>query len=136
MLPFPPRRVPPLGPGKRSARQRILAQWRGIDLAPLEKAKASTARPASACLPKVLSDLRIDKRQSEAELLKVWNHLLEPDVVAHAQPVGYRKGTLFVNVDSNMWLSEIVRHRRKEILERLRHSFGPDFVVKISFRVG
>jgi predicted nucleic acid-binding Zn ribbon protein len=57
-------------------------------------------------------------------------------VVAHAQPVGYRKGTLFVNVDSSVWLSEIVRHRRKEILERLRHSFGPDFVVKISFRVG
>jgi|SRR5678816_448714 len=136
MLPFPPRRMPALGPGKRSARQRILAQWHGVDLAPLQRAKESTARPASTFLPKVLSDLRIDKRQSEAELLKVWNHLIEPDVVAHAQPVGYRKGTLFVNVDSNVWLSEIVRHRRKEILERLRHSFGPDFVVKISFRVG
>jgi hypothetical protein len=136
MTPFPPRRFPSLGPGKRSARQQVLAQWRGVDLTPLEKAKALTAKPVSASLPKVLSDLRIDKRRSEAEILKVWNHLIEPDVVTHAQPVGYRNGTLFVNVDSNVWLSEIVRHRRKEILERLRHSFGPDFVVRISFRVG
>ena len=57
-------------------------------------------------------------------------------MVAHAQPTGLRAGTLFVAVDSNVWLSEIVRYRRKEILERLQHSFGRDFIVKISFRVG
>ena len=37
MLSFPYRPSPPLGPGKRPPRQRILSQWRGIDLAPLEK---------------------------------------------------------------------------------------------------
>ena len=45
-------------------------------------------------------------------------------------------GTLFVAVDSNVWLSEIVRYRRKEILDRLQHSFGRDYIGKISFRVG
>ena len=49
---------------------------------------------------------------------------------------GLRKGTLFVTVDSSVWLSEIVRYRRKEILDRLQHSFGRDFITKISFRVG
>jgi hypothetical protein len=39
-------------------------------------------------------------------------------------------------VDSNVWLSEIVRYRRKEILTRLKHSFGPNLIQKISFRVG
>jgi hypothetical protein len=47
-----------------------------------------------------------------------------------------RKGTLFVNVDSSVWLSEIVRYRRKEILDRLQHSFGRDLIQRISFRVG
>jgi predicted nucleic acid-binding Zn ribbon protein len=136
MLPFPFRPLPPLGPGKRSARQRALAQWRGMDLAPLEKAQALRAQSAGAVLPKVLAELRLDRRRTEAEVVKVWNHLLDPNLVAHAQPTGLRKGTLFVTVDSSVWLSEIVRYRRKEILDRLRHSFGPEFIVKISFRVG
>jgi len=117
-------------------RQRVVAQWRGIDLAPLERAQALRAQPASAILPRVLSDLRIDRRRAEAEIVKVWNNLLDPTIVAHAQPTGLRKGTLFVAVDSSLWLGEIVRYRRKEILDRMQHSFGRDLVTKISFRVG
>ena len=136
MLPFPPRHIPPLGPGKVSPRQRVFAQWRGIDLAPLERAQALRAQPASAIMPRVLNELRIDSRRAEAEVVKVWNDLLDPTIVAHAQPTGLNKGTLFVTVDSNVWLSEIVRYRRKEILDRLHHSFGRDFIARISFRVG
>jgi len=132
----PPRRLPPLGPRKMTPRQRVFAEWRGIDLAPLEQAQSSRAQPASAVLPRVLADLRLDQRQAEAEVMKVWNQLLDPDIVAHAQPTGLRKGTLFVAVDSSVWLSEIVRYRRKEILDRLQHSFGRDFIARISFRVG
>ena len=94
------------------------------------------AKTAGAIMPRVLADLRIDRRQAEAEVVKVWNDLLDPEIVAHAQPTGLRKGTLFVTVDSSVWLSEIVRYRRKEILARLQHSFGHDFIGKISFRVG
>jgi predicted nucleic acid-binding Zn ribbon protein len=133
---YPRRRIAPMGPGRPSARQRVLSQWRRVDLAPLEKGQISRALPASAALPRVLADLRIDRRRSEAEVVKVWNQLLDPVIVAHAQPTGLRKGTLFVSVDSNVWLSEIVRYRRKEILDRLQHSFGKDLIAKISFRVG
>ena len=136
MLPPPPRYIPPLGPGKVTSRQRVFAQWRGVDLAPLERAQSMLAQPVSAVLPRVLADLRMDSRRAEAEVVKVWNNLLDPNVIAHAQPTGIRKGTLFVTVDSSVWLSEIVRYRRKEILDRLQHSFGRDFIAKISFRVG
>ena len=136
MLPPPPRHIPPRGPGQMTPRQRVSAQWRGIDLAPLERAQALRAQPASAVLPRVLSELRIDRRRAEAEVVKVWNHLLDPNIVAHAQPTGLHQGTLFVAVDSSVWLSEIVRYHRKEILDRLQHSFGRDFVQRISFRSG
>jgi len=119
-----------------SSRRRVLAQWRGVDLAPLESAQAARARAVGDVLPRVLSDLHMDHRRAEVEIVKVWNSLLDPDIVAHAQPAGLRKGTLFVNVDSNVWLSEIVRYRRKEILTRLQHSFGQNLIQKISFRVG
>jgi hypothetical protein len=136
MSPFPYRNLPALGPRKASARQRALAQFRGIDLAPLEKIQSTRARQVNAVLPNVLSGLRIDRRRAEAEVIKVWNNLIDPAIVSHAQPTGLRNGTLFVNVDSNVWLSEIVRYRRKEILDRLQHSFGRDFIARISFRVG
>jgi predicted nucleic acid-binding Zn ribbon protein len=131
-----PFRTYKLGPPKSGARERVLAQWRGVDLSPMEKARALRARTAADVLPKVLKDLKLDRRRSEAEILKVWNNLIDPTLVAHAQPTGIHKGTLFVTVDSSVWLSEIVRYRRKEILDRLQHSFGRDLVAKISFRVG
>src|SRR5690242_14678789 len=114
MLRRPFQFAPPVGPGRKSSRQRVLAQWRGVDTAPLEKARAVRTVSASAVLPRVLSEFRIDKRQSEAEVVKVWNQLLDPVIVAHAQPTGLRNGTLFVSVDSSPWLDELVRYRRKE----------------------
>lgn len=119
-----------------SSRQRVLAQWRGVDLTPLETAQALGARRVSHVLPRVEADFRLDRRRAEIEVVKVWNHLLDPNIVAHAQPAGLRNGTLFVTVDSSVWLSEIVRYRRKEILDRLQHSFSREVIQRISFRVG
>lgn len=136
MRPFPSRFIPPLGPPKTSARERVLAQWRRTNLAPLEKAARLRSRPLGDLMPGVLKDLRIDRRLSEAEILNVWKQTLHPNVVAHAHPTGLRNGVVFVAVDSNAWLSEIVRYHRREILERLQHSFGRDVVKKISFSVG
>jgi len=128
--------IPPKGPPKLSARERLLALWRGVDLTPLEKARGKRSRSAGDLMPNVLTELRIDKRRCEAEVVKVWNNLLEPDTIAHAQPTGLRKGTLFVTVDSSVWLDEIVRFRRHKILERLQDSFGRQFIARISYRVG
>lgn len=118
------------------ARARVLAQWRGVDYGPLEVARATPARRPGEVLPALMKELRLDARQAEAEIVKVWNALIDPAVTAHAQPANLHKGTLFVNVDSSVWLNEIVRYRRREILERLQHSFGPSVVKKLSFRIG
>ena len=126
--------MPP--PRKTTARNRVLAQWRGVDLSPVETAKAVRARAAGDVVSKVLTGLHMDDRRAEAEPVKVWNSLIDPNITAHAQPAGLRKGTLFVTVDSSVWLSEIVRYRRKEILDRLQHSFGRNLIQRISFRVG
>lgn len=125
-------------PSKKSAaaKARVLAQWRRVDYRPLETARATPARRAGELLPVVLKELRIDARQADAEIVKVWNSQIDPSVTAHAQPANLHKGTLFVNVDNSVWLSEIVRYRRQEILERLQNSFGKTTIQKISFRIG
>jgi hypothetical protein len=129
--------MPPLSARiKLTPKQSVLAEFRGVDLTQEEKARVLSARPVGDLIPSVLKGIGLERKQSELEILKVWNHLMDPTVAQHAKPVGIAKGTLFVNVDSNVWLDEIVRYRRREILQRLRHSFGPDLIQRISFRVG
>jgi predicted nucleic acid-binding Zn ribbon protein len=127
-------RMPPRP--KTSARARVLAQWRGVDLTSEEAGRAGRARRPADVLPVLMKDLKLDARRAEAEVTKVWKELIDPNVTAHAQPSGIRNGTLFVVVDNSVWLSEIVRYRRKEILDRLQNSFGKSVIQKISFRVG
>lgn len=136
MLKRPNRFMPPKGPPRPTSRERALTQWRGIDLTGQEKARASGVRSAENLMPQVLSKLRMDRRRGEAEIVRVWKNSIDPSITAHAQPTGIHKGTLFVTVDSSVWLDEIVRYRRKEILGRLQNSFGKDLVARISFRVG
>ncbi len=126
--------MPP--PRKISSRQRVLAQWRGVDLAPIETARADRQRSASTVVSKVLTNLKIEVRRGDLEIVKVWNSLIDPTVVAHAQPANLHHGTLFVVVDSEVWKYEIIRYHRKEILKRMQYSFGLEKIKKIHFRVG
>lgn len=118
------------------ARSRAVNEWRRMNVAAVEKAWKSCDRPLADILPTVWNQLRLDQRLAESQLLLVWKQVIDPTVVQHAQPVGLVKGTLFVSVDSSVWLSEIVRYRRREIIERLQTAMGKELVQKISFRVG
>jgi hypothetical protein len=125
--------LPPADPAERArrrraaaaARSRTIDQWRGRGFTSAETAWSSPAKSIEAILPGVLSHLRLEQRLDEAKIQTIW-----------AQPAGFAKGTLFVNVDSSVWLNEIVRYRRHEILERLQTALGKTVVQKISFRVG
>ena len=129
--------MPPLAARlKLTPKQSVISAWRRIDLSAEERARANNTKSAEQLMPSVLQKIGLDRKQSDLEVLKVWDHLLDPLIVAHARPVGLVRGTLFVSVDSSAWLDEIVRYRRHEILRRLKNSFGPDLIRKISFRVG
>jgi hypothetical protein len=136
-MPRPFSRLPPRGPPRQTPRQKALAEWRGTDLKPLEDIRERPGRAIRQIMDRVLSErLHLDQKQGEAEIARVWNNLIDPTLVAHARPTGLAKGTLFVTVDSSPWLDEIVRYRRKEILERLQNSFGKTMIARISFRLG
>ena len=133
---------------KQNARQRkrtpkrsdgcdqVLREWRRASCDDQEKLAQFKPNQTSDLVNKALKTLRLDQRTSESQILKAWTHLIDPTLTAHAQPVGIRKGTLFVNVDNSVWLSEIVRYRREEILERLQTCFGKEMIQRISFRIG
>ncbi|HTD68412.1 MAG TPA: DUF721 domain-containing protein [Candidatus Limnocylindria bacterium] len=114
----------------------MLAAWRGVDVTPFVKAGARNEKNAEQLIGGVMKGLGMERRRAEAEIVSVWNSLIDPNIAAHAQPTGINKGTLFVTVDNSTWLSEIVRYRRKEILDRLQNSFGKTMIARISFRCG
>jgi hypothetical protein len=136
MLRRRPRFIPPIGSPRPNRKEGVLAAWRGFHARPLEIPHEHPAKSAQDILPGVLTRLRMDQRQKEAEIVKVWNNLLDPTMTEHAQPTGIHKGTLFVTVDNSVWLNEIVRYQRQEILSRLQHSFGHQIIQRISFRIG
>jgi len=133
---LPPRFVPAKGFPKPNQQQKALAEWRRIDARESEGALKPTEKAMPDILGKVVQNIGLDRKRGELEILKIWNNLLDPQITAHAQPANIAKGTLFVNVDTSVWLDEIVRYRRKEILDRLKTAFGPDLIRKISFRIG
>ena len=121
---------------KLSAQETILAEWRGIELSEQDRSLRSTARSFGALVPKVIGGMGLDRRQADLEILKVWNSLVDPQILEHARPVNIAKGTLFVAVDNNVWMAEIIRYHRHEILKKLQGAFGADLVKRISFRIG
>jgi predicted nucleic acid-binding Zn ribbon protein len=132
----PPWTIPKKGFPKPNAKQQALAEWRHTDLREAEGAARPTVKTIASVVPQVVKQNNLDKKQSDLEILKVWNSLIDPNITKHAQPANLVRGTLFVNVDNSAWLDEIVRYRRREILSRLQTAFGPDLVQKISFRLG
>jgi hypothetical protein len=149
MAPRKPRKVaapPPVAPlppdlsrRKRTeaiARNRAVDQWRRMPFTATEKAWKDASKPVSDILTGVLGKMRLEQRLDESRIQQIWPQVIDPTVAAHASPANFAKGTLFVLVDSNVWLDEIVRYRRHEILERLQTALGKTVVQKISFRLG
>lgn len=124
------------GGGWSDARRRALSAWRGVDVTSMEQARRPTARSAADVMAKALAEINLDQKRADVEILTVWKDLMDPEVVAHAKPANLHKGTLFVDVDSSVWLDEIVRYRQRDILRNLQNSFGRQKIRKISFRIG
>src|SRR6476646_2926848 len=97
----PPWTIPKKGFPKPNPKQQDLAEWRHADLREAEGATKPTSKAIANVVPQVLKQINLDKKQSDLEVLKVWNNLLDPTITAHAQPANMVRGTLFVNVDNS-----------------------------------
>ena len=52
-------------------RERVLAAWRGVDVTGAQSAGQNHSRSLAKLLPGVLSELGLDRRRGEAEIIKV-----------------------------------------------------------------
>ena len=131
-----PTKSPPAPDAAHAGKARTLANWWGVHPSEAEVSLRYRPKTLQDLTRALVKRLKFKQRQSETEILRVWAESMDPTVAAHAVPAGFRNGTLFVKVDSNVWLHEIVHYRQKEILDRLQSSFGRKKIQKISFRIG
>ncbi len=120
----------------KQARLEALADWRGVDLSEEERARTKSEKVAADIVKSTLEHIKFEERRKNAEILNVWRNGIDPVIVEHTQPAILKNGTLIVNVDSNVWLSEISRFKKREILIKLQSCFGKEVIKNIKFRLG
>lgn len=126
----------PISKSSSNNRSDVLAAWRGVDLSDAEGLRQYSPKNLTSLSKDLIARLNLPQKRAEGEIPKLWSAAMDPRIAAHAQPIGFRKGTLFVAVDHSVWLDEICRYHKREILERMQHAFGKDKIKRISFRLG
>lgn len=127
---------PPLRLKRRnfSNKESILAQWRQEEPQSWEKQNIQGIKSIQDLVESVTDKFQLEKKRNDSEVFLVWKEVIEPRIAEHAKPVGLRNGTLFVVVDSPVWLEEIVRFHRASILKSIQSAFSASEIKKISFR--
>ena len=97
----------------------------------MEKKKASSL---SDVLEKVVAGLN-KKKLAEDRLAEVWGEAVGKKALKHTRPVGFRRASLTVNVDSSSWLFELTLKKR-DILKKLQAGLEGKKLKDIRFRIG
>jgi predicted nucleic acid-binding Zn ribbon protein len=96
--------------------------------------KKEKASPLSDVLKKVVSTLG-ERKLTEEKLVDAWEKAAGKKAAKHTRPVGLRRASLTVNVDSSSWLFELTLKKRA-ILEKLQAKLEGEKLKAIRFRIG
>ena len=84
----------------------------------------------------IISRLGLKELVVSSRVFEIWNSVVGSAIARHAQPHSLRTGTLIVNVDSSVWLSQLDRYRKNQIRDRLNRRLPHPLVKRIIFRIG
>lgn len=104
---------------KKSAQQKLLAQWRGYR-------QADAGRPVRAAadiVPFALQRIGLGQRYQESSIREQWKETMGDFLALHTRPAGLQRGVLTVEVDHSAFLHEISLLHKKLMVERLRVRF-------------
>lgn len=119
-----------------SEKESTLAAWNKEVPKAWEKENIHNLKSIQSLVEDVTKKFNLEKKLAQSEIRLVWKEVVDPVIQEHAHPTGMKNGTLFVSVDSQVWLDEIIRFRRKDILKSLQSAFSKSEITRISFRCG
>jgi predicted nucleic acid-binding Zn ribbon protein len=92
-------------------------------------------RPVADSLDGVTRGWGAPRAQLVAAVFTHWEHLVGPDIAAHAEPRSLRDGVLVVAADQPAWAAQL-RYMTADLLARIRSETATQEITEIQIRVG
>lgn len=86
-------------------------------------------------LQKILKKRNIPHTSTDRHLLKIWRRAVGPQISAQTHPDTIKRGTLFVQVSSPVWLHQL-QFMKEEILGKINELFSKEEVRGLHFTIG
>ncbi len=84
----------------------------------------------------VFSELGLKKNKLiNDDIVKVWDNFIDSSIKEHCNIVSVKKGSLYLEVDSNPWLHHISNFCKHEILNIFQENSKKTFISDIKFKV-
>lgn len=96
------------------------------------KGRGGPAESVGQVMPRLLRRLKLDGRIREERGVLGWREAVGETVARRTETLAIRRGTLWVAVESSVWLNELSA-RRKEILDRLAAHAGHGTIRDVRF---
>lgn len=92
------------------------------------------AEPVEASLMRVVGALGIKEESLGDELVERWGQLVSGPVAQHTRPGRLEGARLVVYVDSSVWLAELARFGKRQLLRRIQEVWGVDRIQDLVLR--
>lgn len=96
---------------------------------------AREAQPIAPIVFALLSKLGIEQPEWMGALQEDWPRIVGLAVAAHTRPGRLDRRRLIVFVDSSVWLSELMRYGRSQMLANLQKKLGPGRVDSVTLQL-
>ena len=112
---------------------KVLAEWRGYRE---QSTPPDRTQRAGESLEKVMRQLGLHERLTEAQVLSAWAEIVGEWFALHTCPDRIRDGVLYVRVVQSSVHYELDRNWKPKIIQKLKARFGASRVRDIRFRIG
>lgn len=80
---------------------------------------------------RVMQQFGLESRTWEERLVNEWVDIVGAQIARHARPGRMSNATLYIYVTHSIWLDEITRYSKDDILQRLQERFGKKAIREI-----
>jgi predicted nucleic acid-binding Zn ribbon protein len=85
-------------------------------------------------LGRVLGKLGLSREMSGWQAVTVWPSLVGPRIARHTRAVGFRDGTLQIEVEGSAWMQEL-GYLKRDLVRRINQHLGSEHVRDVRFVV-
>lgn len=116
---------------KRSARKRLLEQWRGV---PTPSENRHSAQVVGDVVPDLMKSLGLSDRYAEEEIGRVWTQIVGHPLCLQTVPIQLKHRTLKVRMIQPT-IHYVLETMRDELLEKLQAQLGKERIQRLQFVV-